>query len=395
MAIELRLRETTGPPQSPRRTRPSIAPDWIAPAHGPTLPDGGAAGELRLAAVELRDVSKHWGKTAAVDRVSFTAQAGNLVALLGPSGCGKSTTLRLIAGLEAADAGTITIADRRVTNLPPSARGVSMVFQSYALFPHLSVAENIMFGLRVRRVRRADREARLKRAAEILGLQQLLDRKPSQLSGGQQQRVALGRAIVAETPVCLMDEPLSNLDAQLRLEMRREIRALQRRLGITMLYVTHDQVEAMTMADQVVLMRSGAIEQDAPPAELYERPATIFAARFVGTPPMNVLPAAPVGAAYPAALASAPSGRRATDLAIGVRPEDVRLAPRGLPGAVMALEYLGADTLIESRIHDDVFVIRVPGKVQADTGDIIHMTWEHGRTHWFELSTGHRVDSQA
>jgi sn-glycerol 3-phosphate transport system ATP-binding protein len=347
-----------------------------------------------VAAVELRGVSKHWGKTAAVDQISFTADAGSLVALLGPSGCGKSTTLRLIAGLEAADAGTITIADRRVTHLPPAARGVSMVFQNYALFPHLSVAENIMFGLKVRRVARAERDARLKRAAEILGLQLLLDRKPSQLSGGQQQRVALGRAIVAETPVCLMDEPLSNLDAQLRLEMRREIRALQRRLGMTMLYVTHDQVEAMTMADQVVLMRDGAIEQDAPPATLYERPATIFAARFVGTPPMNVLPAAPIGAAYAGALASLPAGRQAADLAIGVRPEDVRLAPQGLAGAVMALEYLGADTLIEARIHDDVFVVRAPGKVQAKTGDIIHMTWDPGQAHWFELSSGRRVIPQ-
>ncbi|WP_046861575.1 ABC transporter ATP-binding protein [Microvirga massiliensis] len=345
-----------------------------------------------MAAVELTGVSKHWGRTAAVDQVSFKAQAGHLVALLGPSGCGKSTTLRLIAGLETADAGTITIADRRVTHLPPSARGVSMVFQSYALFPHLSVAENIMFGLKVRHVARKEREARLKRAAEILGLQQLLDRKPSQLSGGQQQRVALGRAIVAETPVCLMDEPLSNLDAQLRLEMRREIRALQRRLGITMLYVTHDQVEAMTMADQVVLMRNGVVEQDAPPAELYERPATIFAARFVGTPPMNVLPAALVAAAYPKAMASAPPGRKAADLAIGIRPEDVRLASEGFPGAVVALEYLGADTLIESRIDGDTFVIRVPGKVSANPGDIVHMVWDPNRTHWFELSSGNRVE---
>src|SRR5918995_7455102 len=268
-----------------------------------------------MAAVELEGVAKSWGGAAAVDGVSFCAPAGRLVALLGPSGCGKSTTLRLIAGLETANAGRIAIANREVTDLPPAKRGVSMVFQSYALFPHLSVAENIVFGLKVRDVPRAEREARLRRTAGILGLERLLDRRPSQLSGGQQQRVALGRAIVAETPVCLMDEPLSNLDAQLRVEMRREIRALQRRLGITMLYVTHDQVEAMTMADQVVLMKDGRIEQDAPPAELYERPASIFVARFVGTPPMNVVPAAAVGAQAPWAVANAPAGRAAAKLA--------------------------------------------------------------------------------
>src|SRR5882757_4452918 len=245
-----------------------------------------------MADVRLAGVTKNWGAAAAVENVSFSAPAGHLVALLGPSGCGKSTTLRLIAGLEQVSAGRVLIGGQDVTALPPAARRISMVFQSYALFPHLSVAENILFGLRVRDVPRAERTARLTRAAGILGLETLLERKPSQLSGGQQQRVALGRAIVAETKVCLMDEPLSNLDAQLRVEMRREIRALQRRLGMTMLYVTHDQVEAMTMADQVVLMRNGRIEQDAAPAALYEKPATIFAARFVGTPPMNVIPAA-------------------------------------------------------------------------------------------------------
>src|SRR5882757_9300544 len=223
-----------------------------------------------MADVRLAGVTKNWGAAAAVEDISFSAPAGH----------------------ETASTGTITIGTREVTALPPSRRGVSMVFQSYALFPHLSVAENILFGLKVRNVPRPERDARLRRTCAILGLETLLDRKPSQLSGGQQQRVALGRAIVAQTQVCLMDEPLSNLDAQLRVEMRREIRSLQQRLGMTMLYVTHDQVEAMTMADQVVLMRNGRIEQDAAPAALYERPATIFAARFVGTPPMNVIPAA-------------------------------------------------------------------------------------------------------
>ena len=200
------------------------------------------AGGFDLSEIVLEGVSKRWGETAAVDGVSLRVPAGSFVVLLGPSGCGKSTTLRLVAGLEAASSGRILIDGRDVTALPPAARGVSMVFQSYALFPHLSVAENIVFGLRVRRLSREERERRLERATALLGLGGLMDRKPSQLSGGQQQRVALGRAIVAETPVCLMDEPLSNLDAQLRQEMRREIRALQRQLGITLVYVTHDQI---------------------------------------------------------------------------------------------------------------------------------------------------------
>src|SRR5919206_5137225 len=219
-----------------------------------------------VAEVRLEGVTKSWGPEPALNGISFSARAGDLVALLGPSGCGKSTTLRLVAGLETATEGAIRIAGRDVTALPPAKRGISMVFQNYALFPHLSVAENIVFGLKVRDVPRSEREARLKRTAGLLGLERLLDRKPSQLSGGQQQRVALGRAIIAEKPVCLMDEPLSNLDAQLRAEMRREIRALQQKLGMTMVYVTHDQTEAMTMSDQVILMREGRVEQDAPPA---------------------------------------------------------------------------------------------------------------------------------
>ena len=241
-----------------------------------------------------------------------------------------------------------------------------MVFQNYALFPHLSVAENIMFGLRVRDVPRAERDARLKRAAGILGLEQLLDRKPSQLSGGQQQRVALGRAIVAETRVCLMDEPLSNLDAQLRVEMRREIRGLQRRLGMTMLYVTHDQVEAMTMADQVVLLRNGRIEQDAAPATLYEKPATLFAARFVGTPPMNVVPAALIPADAQWARTGAPAGHAFDTLVVGIRPESARIAADGIPATISTIEYLGADTLIETRLADQSFIVRLGGRAPAN-----------------------------
>jgi len=224
-----------------------------------------------------------------------------------------------------------------------------------------------------------------------LGLAKLLDRKPSQLSGGQQQRVALGRAIVAEAPVCLMDEPLSNLDAQLRVEMRREIRALQQRLGMTMLYVTHDQLEAMTMADQVLLMRQGAIEQDGPPAELYERPASIFTARFVGTPPMNVVPAMALGPLWQGLEKAAPSGRGRGALSIGVRAEVARLDSEGVGAKVTTVEYLGADTLIDTRIGEVPFVLRVPGRPRLASGENVTIAWEASATHWFDAHTGRRI----
>ncbi len=343
-----------------------------------------------MAQVRLVEVAKSFAAEPAVDRISFTADPGSLVVLLGPSGCGKSTTLRLIAGLETADSGTIEIAGRDVTHAPPAQRGAAMVFQSYALFPHLSAAENIVFGLKVRRVPRVEREARLARAAAVLGLERLLDRKPAQLSGGQQQRVALGRAIVAQTPVCLMDEPLSNLDAQLRGEMRREIRALQRRLGITMLYVTHDQVEAMTMADRVILMRAGRIEQNGAPAELYERPDSVFTARFVGAPAMNVLAAARLAGCAELA-AGAPAGRNLDTLIVGVRPEAVRIAPTGLPAGVIAAEYLGADTQVETRVGEDTVMVRVPGRFATAAGQTIHLAWAPSAAHWFDASSQRRV----
>jgi sn-glycerol 3-phosphate transport system ATP-binding protein len=343
-----------------------------------------------MAAVELRGVTKAWGETRAVDGVSFRVEPGHLVALLGPSGCGKSTTLRLIAGLEEASEGVIHIAGRDVTQAPPAGRGIAMVFQNYALFPHLTVAENIVFGLRVRALDKAEREARLKEAAAILGLGKLLDRKPSQLSGGQQQRVALGRAIVARAPVCLMDEPLSNLDAQLRVEMRREIRDLQRRLGITMVYVTHDQVEAMTMADQVILMREGKIEQDGSPADLYERPETIFVARFVGAPPMNVVPLAGLEGAREAWPAP-PDGLPLARAALGVRAEHLEIGEGGLPADVVAVEYLGGETLVEASIGPQRVIARRPGKVLAQQGERIGLHVPAGTAHWFDVESGRRV----
>ena len=327
-----------------------------------------------MSAIAVRHVSKAWGATRAVDDVSFEVVEGTLAVLLGPSGCGKSTTLRLIAGLESVSSGQIFIAGEEVTALPPVRRNIAMVFQSYALFPHLTVAENIVFGLKVRKVPAAERAARLRRVAELLGLARLLDRKPAQLSGGQQQRVALGRAIIAEKPVCLMDEPLSNLDAQLRGEMRREIRALQQTLGMTMVYVTHDQTEAMTMADQVILLREGRIEQDAPPADMYAHPATAFAARFVGTPPMNLL-----------RLDEVP-GRL-----IGVRPEDVRLGDGGLPALVTAVEYLGPDTIVTCAAGTETIAVRAPGRVELTEGKATHLSWAPAAQHVFDAASGTRL----
>ncbi|MFM8681748.1 MAG: ABC transporter ATP-binding protein [Alphaproteobacteria bacterium] len=354
-----------------------------------------------MSEIVLEGVSKRWGETAAVDGVSLRVPAGSFVVLLGPSGCGKSTTLRLVAGLEAATSGRILVDGRDVTALPPSARGVSMVFQSYALFPHLSVAENIVFGLRVRRLPREERERRLERAAALLGLGGLLERKPSQLSGGQQQRVALGRAIVAETPVCLMDEPLSNLDAQLRQEMRREIRALQRQLGITLVYVTHDQVEAMTMADRVVLLRGGRIEQDAAPAEIYARPATSFAARFIGTPPMNLarLADSPAGAVLRGTTGPALLPGRGEGLVAGMRPEALRLVDATHHGAIEAeivsAEYLGADTVLACRAGEEQLSLRAPGQVTPAPGARVRIAVEPGSLHVFDAATGRRVEAGA
>jgi sn-glycerol 3-phosphate transport system ATP-binding protein len=329
-----------------------------------------------MSALRLERVSKHWGASKAVDDASFATASGRLVVLLGPAGCGKSTTLRMIAGLDVPTAGRIWIGERDVTALGPAQRKISMVFQSYALFPHLNVRENILFGVKVRGEPATEHARRLGRVAELLGLTALLERKPSQLSGGQQQRVALGRAIIAETPLCLMDEPLSNLDAQLRQEMRREIRALQQKLGITMVYVTHDQTEAMSMADQVVLLNAGRIEQDAAPADLYARPATIFAARFIGTPPMNVI--APPGDA---------------DLRLGIRPEHVRLTDNGRVRAVVqSAEYLGADTIVTCVLGTDTIAAKVAGRRELAPGTSVGLDWSAADCHFFDAGTGMRRD---
>jgi len=335
--------------------------------------------------IVLDGISRVWGETVAVDALSIEIPAGSFTALLGPSGCGKSTTLRMIAGLESVSGGRILIGGEDVTDRPSSKRDLSMVFQSYALFPHLSVAENIIFGLRVRRVTRSERDRRLKKTADLLGLSSLLDRKPGQLSGGQQQRVALGRAMIGEKPICLMDEPLSNLDAKLRHEMRVEIRALQQQLGFTMVYVTHDQVEAITMADQVVLLNKGRLEQAAAPRELYEKPANPFTARFIGMPPMNLFPANAFKK-----LCTAP------DFQLGVRPEAMHPDKNGpLSAEIRTVEYLGADILADCVVAGTSFQVRLPTSNSIAPGERIDLGFEPDALHVFDADTGRRRDDLA
>ena len=324
--------------------------------------------------IVLEKVTKRFGAVTAVDHVSFRVEKGKFVVLLGPSGCGKSTLLRLIAGLEEVSEGKILIEGRDVTALDPTKRRISMVFQSYALFPHLTVAENIVFGLKVRKTETGERNRRLDRVAELVGLAQQLDRKPQQLSGGQRQRVALARAIVSQNPICLMDEPLSNLDAQLRHDMRVEIRALQRRLGMTVVYVTHDQVEAMSMADHVVLLREGRIEQEGSPAELYSRPASTFAARFIGTPAMNLVP---FQALQPGAAAG---------LTAGIRPEHIRITSNStaIAATVVSAEYHGADTIVTAQVNGSSLLVRAPGQVDLAAGSQVRLGWEPAAVHIFD-----------
>ncbi|MCO7636839.1 ABC transporter ATP-binding protein [Pseudomonas sp. S 311-6] len=347
-----------------------------------------------MSALSIQSLMRGWGGDLAVNDVSFEVPAGSMTVLLGPSGCGKSTTLRLLAGLEKPDSGRILLGGRDVTNLPPAARGLSMVFQNYALLPHLSVAENIVFGLKIRRVPAAERARRLRHAADVLGLQDLLLRKPGQLSGGQQQRVALGRAIVARSSVCLMDEPLSNLDAQLRHEMRREIRDLQQRLGMTMVYVTHDQTEAMSMADQVILMRAGRIEQQAAPSELYHRPATHFAARFIGVPPMNLVPleTRAAGAVLPGTDICLWPGRVAQPVTLGLRPEDISLGVMGgVPAVLEHVEYHGADHILSCRIGSATLAVRHDSQFFGKPGDQVMLSWPEQACHFFDGATGQRL----
>jgi sn-glycerol 3-phosphate transport system ATP-binding protein len=321
-----------------------------------------------MAYLQLEQLEQCFGHQAVLRGIDLEIERGEFIALLGPSGCGKTTLLRLIAGLDQPSGGRIRFDGVDVTAREPAARGLSMVFQSYALFPHLSVADNILFGLRARRVERADQQARLQQAADMLGLQPLLARRPSELSGGQRQRVALARAVVSQHPLCLMDEPLSNLDAQLRAEMRSELRRLQQSLGLTLVYVTHDQVEAMSMADRIVLMHEGRVAQMGTPDDLYERPATPAVARFIGQPPMNLM-----------RLPGEPGW-------LGVRPEHMALGA-GTEGrhtaTVERTEYHGADTLVALRLHEQRVWVRRPGRLHLDAGAALSLHWPADREYRF------------
>jgi multiple sugar transport system ATP-binding protein len=330
-----------------------------------------------MSGLSLSDIRKRFGKVEVIRGVDLAVRDGEFVVFVGPSGCGKSTLLRMIAGLEDITGGEFRIGGRLMNEVQPAKRGVAMVFQSYALYPHLTVRENMGFGLRVRKVPPAERDAKVAQAAAMLKLDALLDRYPRELSGGQRQRVAIGRAIVGDPDVFLFDEPLSNLDAELRVHMRSEIAALHKRLGNTMIYVTHDQIEAMTLADRIVVLRDGRIEQVGTPRELYERPGNLFVAQFIGSPRMNVLPVA----AAPA-LGSAPSG--ATQ--VGVRPEHLRVVdPDGgaLRGRVAIGEYTGASSLLHVLLESgETCLVICEGDVPPPDA-VIGLATEPGTLHYF------------
>jgi multiple sugar transport system ATP-binding protein len=339
----------------------------------------------------------------AVDGLDLEIADGEFMVLVGPSGCGKSTSLRMLAGLEEVTEGRIMIGDRDVTDVPPKDRDIAMVFQNYALYPHMSVADNMAFSLKMAKVGKDERMERVREAAKLLDLEALLDRKPKALSGGQRQRVAMGRAIVRQPQVFCMDEPLSNLDAKLRVSTRTQIAALQQRLGITTVYVTHDQVEAMTMGDRVAVMKDGILQQVDSPLALYDKPANLFVAGFIGSPAMNLLSAKPTegGASiggYVVPVDRTAAARMKGDLTIGVRPEAWRLVSEsdgGLPVKVTVIEELGADAYLYGT--SDVegtpaeVVVRLEARGEIQKGSTVHVTTDPARVHVFDTATGERL----
>ncbi|MFN3646035.1 MAG: sn-glycerol-3-phosphate ABC transporter ATP-binding protein UgpC [Gemmobacter sp.] len=348
-----------------------------------------------MASITLERLGKTYaGGTQAVSEIDLAIADGEFVVLVGPSGCGKSTLLRMIAGLETVSHGTVRIGERVVNDLEPAERDVAMVFQSYALYPHMTVRQNLAYGLKNRRMDRAEIARRVDQAAAMLEIGPYLDRKPRQLSGGQRQRVAMGRAIVREPAAFLFDEPLSNLDAKLRVTMRGEIRALQRRLGTTSVYVTHDQVEAMTLADRLVVLNGGRVEQIGTPLEVYRRPASVFVAGFIGAPAMNLLAAARDGGRVVLdgrALALPAAGAGAVTL--GLRPEDLVPVAPGTPGAldmaVTHVEELGAQRLVHGRVGGQALVAALPA--DAALADRLALAVEPARAHLFDAASGARL----
>jgi sn-glycerol 3-phosphate transport system ATP-binding protein len=356
-----------------------------------------------MADVGIRNVRKTYpGGFEAIKGIDCAVGDGELLVLLGPSGCGKSTLLRMVAGLETISAGEIAIDGRVVNDLEPKDRDIAMVFQNYALYPHMSVFDNMAYGLKIRGMPRTEIQARVNEAADILELRPYLDRKPRQLSGGQRQRVAMGRAIVREPKLFLFDEPLSNLDAKLRTQMRVEIKKLQTRLGVTSLYVTHDQVEAMTLADRMMVMNGGAAEQIGTPLEVYHRPASLFVAGFIGSPAMNVLPARLTAGAVTL------TGEAGRPVMLGVRPEHLVVGDGAgicdIPLRVELIEALGADTVVHGRLGEDGdlaedrvrsaadLLVRLPGSARVRAGDRLHVAITPGEVHLFDRDTGRRIE---
>ena len=343
----------------------------------------------------------------AVDDLSLDIGDGEFMVLVGPSGCGKSTSLRMLAGLEEVSSGTIRIGDRDVTAVPPKDRDIAMVFQNYALYPHMSVADNMAFALKMAGVSKEERATRVAEAAKLLDLAEFLDRKPKALSGGQRQRVAMGRAIVRQPQVFCMDEPLSNLDAKLRVSTRTQIAALQQRLGITTVYVTHDQVEAMTMGDRVAVMKDGLLQQVDTPLALYDKPANLFVAGFIGSPSMNLLQAKTAGDGvavvdgYELSIDRAAAAKATGDVTVGIRPESWRIAGEGedgYPATVAVVEELGADAFLYATPDADArdgllrqVVARIDARLELTKGQTVKLTADPARVHVFDTATGARL----
>jgi multiple sugar transport system ATP-binding protein len=350
-----------------------------------------------MATVALRDVRKAFGATEVVRGVSVDIADGEFVVLVGPSGCGKSTLLRMIAGLENITHGDISIGGRVVNTVAPKERDIAMVFQNYALYPHMTVRQNMEFALRLGHAPQNVIDGRVARAADILGLSQLLHRYPRQLSGGQRQRVAMGRAIVRNPQVFLFDEPLSNLDAKLRVQMRAEIKELHQRLETTTIYVTHDQIEAMTMADRIVVMHAGRVEQIGTPLDLYDQPANLFVAGFIGSPAMNLLHGRIGADGFRTAddlLLPLPNGTPAADgrpAIYGIRPEHLRLSPEGLAATVQVVEPTGSETQVMARIGGTPIVAAFRERIFARPGEQIHITPDPMQAHLFDPASGERL----
>jgi sn-glycerol 3-phosphate transport system ATP-binding protein len=352
-----------------------------------------------MASLELQGLRKSFGRTDVLKGIDLTLADGEMLVIVGASGCGKSTLLRLVAGLESATSGSIRLDGRDVVNVDPSERDIAMVFQNYALYPHMSVFDNMAYGLRIRGLSKPDIQTRVAESAKLLGLEALLDRKPRQLSGGQRQRVAMGRAIVRDPKLFLFDEPLSNLDAKLRVQMRAEIRMLQRRLKVTSLYVTHDQVEAMTLGDRLLVLHLGVPVQLATPMEVFERPANTYVASFIGTPAMNLLPAtlSHQGTAVEVNGRILPLASRVMQradgaaLTLGIRPENIELSVDGMPLPVNLIEPLGSEMLVHGTIADgDMLTVKLPS--HTPIGQTVNVQFPPEHLHLFDRASGLRID---